>query len=210
MSAYKRGFSAEQLRRQYEDDFDALDLDELQIRYGRGRHNFMGDNPLTRTRITSYHLRSPLFVDQKGREYTPDAEPETDILWVRIPRTYALVAHNTLFGAGGVRPSSSTPSTSAARAAADASENPFPTPGEQLVLHYKHYGHKSAGPETTASFTVDVDVVLDTNAHSSAKIMLRNPIRSTRPQAYSDALKDRSERDVARRRAERTDRIYGK
>lgn len=222
MSVYRKGLAIEGLRAQWEKDIDELDIDDIIVRYGRDQKpRFTGDDAKARMRPTSFHLRSALWVDEKGREYTPDTEPTTEALWVRIPRTYARARHADILGTAAAQVPSSYPSSSssssstaavvqstrsAARSAAERVETPFPEPGEKLVLHYKHYGHKSAGAESGVAAVVEVEALEET-ARSSAKILLTARVDSRRPQEYVTALDERSRRD-ALRRISRMDRIY--
>lgn len=116
MSEYERGLSIAELREQFLEDSEKLDAEELFIRYGREGPRLLNSGDLMRP--SSRHLRSPMYIDEQEREYTPDETNATVVWWIRLP------AHVTARHRAEIRDGKRSP--------LDILQ--FPEPGEQLKL----------------------------------------------------------------------------
>jgi len=94
-TAYTEGWTIEELQEQYLKDSAELEAEDMMVRYGRDIPRFLEDNELHHP--TSFHLRSPWFVNPQNRmEFTPQRAPTTDVLYARIPHSAALMIHGML------------------------------------------------------------------------------------------------------------------
>jgi hypothetical protein len=195
MSRYRQGLSVVALREQYDADVQTQSAEELALLYGNDKPRFLGDDAHSRMRTTSFHLRAPLYEDDRGRQYTPVEEPHSVEWWVRIPPRYA----RRLF--------------QAIRAGDEPGEDAvvdYPRADEVLRMRRVVYGRIGARNDPAAAdytITVQVDEVVDTRAKASVYISLKQPLDSVRSGSQVQALSERAQRDLQRRR-DRADRVY--
>lgn len=123
MSEFYRGLTIAELQEQFVADEASLPPEQLRVRYGTDKPRFMGLGGRT-GRINSTHLRSPMWVDRQGREYTPEEQGATAHWWVRIPNSVTIRARKQI-DSGEVAPS-------------DAPG--FPEPGDVLQLQRVYSG----------------------------------------------------------------------
>jgi hypothetical protein len=205
MARYRQGLSIEALRTRYIDDAERLPPSELALLYGSDLPRFVADDAAARMRPTSFHLRAPLYEDAQGRQYTPTVEPRTDSFWLRIPPRFARRYNRDPFAAE--------------TGSEDAPWREFPRPDDRLLLRFVQYGNRAARESEYNAVSVRVHLVMQTRAVASAYVVFDHEIDSTRPAAQENALEERMQRDLdrrrraetdqARRRAERGDRTYG-
>jgi hypothetical protein len=84
---YRQGLSISELQTRMQSDLRDGLLSEAQLYAAYGRDHKQGAGLLEDEpdhRITSYHLRSPFYVDQFDIEYTPRETPSTESLLARI------------------------------------------------------------------------------------------------------------------------------
>lgn len=188
MSRYKQGLSIDALRDQYESDLIAKTEEEIILLYGRDKPRFAGLNAQERLRPTSFHLRSPLYVDEQGRQYTPVSEPKSKDWWIRVPAGITRKMNKAL------------------REGEDADKYAvdFPMPGDALILRQVQYGRHEVDP---FSLPVRVQTCTMTRARASALITFDAEIVSTRNADQIEALEAREQRDLERRQR-RADRLY--
>ena len=83
--AYRQGLSVSQLQKRFLRDAETMDADKLEARYPRDHKASVGFLETRKgDRPTSFHLRSPFFVDQHEIQYTPRDVPLTSSLFARI------------------------------------------------------------------------------------------------------------------------------
>jgi hypothetical protein len=155
MSEYRRGFSVEQLREQFLADAEVLDDTQMRARYGADRGaRFLGLRP--NDQPTSNHLRSPMYRDERGREYTPQSAGRSTVWWIRIPPSIARREH-ILAAAGSL---------------GAGEETQFPADGEQLRLTRVYKDAPSA------PITVTVDRVVSPK-QASSEVMFVEEVDAT-------------------------------
>lgn len=88
---YRQGLGISDLKERFVEDASQMTAAQMEVAYGRDHKRGTGLMEGSRDRqITSYHLRSPYYIDQYGIEYTPRDTPTTDSLFARIsPREAA-------------------------------------------------------------------------------------------------------------------------
>lgn len=121
MSVYERGLSVAALREQFLRDADQLDEAEMWLRYGRDGPRLLNTDDTMRP--SSRHLRSPMYRDQHGREYTPDGaddQQRTTVWWIRLP-AYLTARHRAEVAQGKRSP---------------LEVLAFPEPDEELTLEH--------------------------------------------------------------------------
>lgn len=123
MAQFYSGKSMQEMQAQFAEDESTLSREEIQVRWGTDKPRFMGLGGRT-GRPSAMHLRSPMWVDSKGRQYTPEEPNSTAHWWVRIPNSVTIRMRRAI-AAGTV-------------AASDATG--FPQPGDVLQLRRFYSG----------------------------------------------------------------------
>lgn len=198
MSRYRQGLSIAALREQYDADVQTQSAEELALLYGNDKPRFLGSDARARMRPTSFHLRAPLYEDDRGRQYTPADEPQSTEWWVRIPPRHARRLFQVL--RAGDEP-------------LDDAVVDYPRVDEVLHLRRVYYGEpgrrieEAAAAERGYGIVAEVDEVVDTRAKASLFVSFKHPLDSTRSAEQEQALTNRAQRDLQRRR-DRADRVY--
>lgn len=157
--AYRRNLSVDELSEKYEQDLESLSAEEMIVEWGVDRPRFLGTEP--GDRISSVHLRSPMYTDlENGFELTPKKLGSTKTWFLRAPKSLILRAR---------------------RATADGAQYEarglqWPAPGEKMTLRRVYVQDRQA----IGDLVVVVRDIFPSDLVGSARIKFESSVDSRR------------------------------
>lgn len=177
--AYTEGYCIDELLERFADDAHTLDAAAMLRRYGKLTPRG-GD-----WRPNSVHLRSPLYTDQYGIEYTPLSVPTSQTWFLRVPHTAALHISRSL-QAGELSALLDLPSVGL---------ESLPQPGTALLLRRTHHtAQETAAGDTGAQEQVVVQRLV-APLQASAEVVFDHAISSEPTVNQSRLFEARRERN---------------